>query len=231
MQFGKRIDAFEKPISDFGCGRFEVNPSLSKKVRADNTYADFYGDTVVFALSDEVKARIEAITEKLRAAAPQCFCEKLVSDTYHMTLHDLDNSSTLDDCASKIFFNELKIASLIPALNKFSDANIIMKSNYVFNMVGTSLVLGLRPVDAQSYSRLVELYSLFNGVTALNYPMTPHITLAYYNVNGFSAADALALKIAVDRINDQTELTFPVRDLYYQKFTSMNNYIDVMKLF
>lgn len=230
LQFGNRIDAFEKRISDFGDGRFAVNRSLARKVSADNSFADYYGDTVVFALSDEMKDSIEQIMSTLRTAVPQCFCEKLVPSTYHMTLHDLSNSAKLSDCAEQMFYNELKIAGLSNALQKFRGVEIVMKSNYVFNMVGTSLVMGLRPIDEENYRLLADLYSLFDGVVGLNYPMTPHVTLAYYNVNGFSAVAARELKNAVDIVNAQTELTFSVRELYYQKFTSMNDYTDIIQL-
>ena len=61
-----------------------------------------------------------------------------------------------------------------------------MKTNYVINMIHTSLVLALCPAVEKEWDNLARLYDLINQVKVCGYPyLTPHITLAYYNYNGF----------------------------------------------
>ena len=106
-----------------------------------------------------------------------------------------------------------------------------MKSKYIFNMVNTSLVLGLFPVNEEEYDKLMKLYSLFDEVKELSYPLTPHITLAYYNVNGFPVESAKKLESVVRELNAcELEIELDVRDLYYQKFRSMNDYVNIINL-
>ena len=50
QQFLDRINSFEKKELNLGDGDFIGNPSIAKKVDADNSFRKFYGDTVVFDL-------------------------------------------------------------------------------------------------------------------------------------------------------------------------------------
>ncbi|MCH5162667.1 MAG: hypothetical protein J1G38_04175 [Clostridiales bacterium] len=229
-QFLDRINAFQKKELRF-CGKFACNPSLALKVNDDNTFKAFYGDTVVFALDKATKRRLTEYVDLLYRAAPQCFCERLVEDTFHMTLHDLNSAPSLRDVES--LFVGQKIKEKAEDMRECGDAVIKMKSTYVFNMVNTSLVLGLRPIGEGDYIKLMKLYSAFDEVKKLNYPFTPHITLAYYGVGGFDEQAARKLEEAVNRINDRIDLTIELRagDLYYQTFESMNDYRDELKLF
>lgn len=226
-----RINSFEKKELSLGDGDFIGNPSIAKKVDVDNSFRKFYGDTVVFDLNETVKKTLADIVDELYQAAPQCFCQRLVPHTFHVTLHDLSNSPILSDIAEEMFHNELKIIEAKRNIELYKNFKIEMKSTAIFNMVNTSLVLGLCPTNEQSHSRITELYTLIDRVKTLPYPLTPHITLAYYNVNGFDNKSAKALERVVNRLNKtDMEITLNVNDLYYQKFTGMNEYIDVVNL-
>lgn len=229
--FLARINSFEKMPIDFGTGHFDGSPSIAHKVYQDNTFKNFYGDTVVFGLSSTVKNKLAEIVNELYRVAPECFCERLVSHTFHVTLHDLSNSAALSDVAEELFFNELKIIESMSAIKKHKNAKIKMKSNNIFNMVGTSLVMGLYPTSEADYRIMMDLYTAVDGVKKLSYPLTPHITLAYYNINGFDARSAKSLINAVNKLNDNPiEIDINVADLFYQKFTSMNNYTNIVGL-
>ena len=86
--------------------------------------------------------------------------------------------------------------------------------------------MGLKPSNEKNYNKLMALYSVFDDVKKLDYPLTPHITLAYYNVNGF----AESLAAVVNGLNRDIETEIAVGSLFYQKFTDMNSYADVIKL-
>lgn len=226
--FMDRINSFEKKEVDFGWDYFRCNDSVSQKVNQENKFQPFYGDTIVFNLDEAVKIKLSKITDVLYDAAPECFCERLVSDTFHMTLHDLSNSPVLEQTAAECFQNELKV---LKKAKQIKIQKIKMRSKYIFNMVGTSLVLGLYPVNEEEYRKLMELYQLFEDVRALPYPLTPHITLAYYNVHGFDTNSARKLENIVRELNaEDMEITLDIHDLYYQKFISMNEYINIINL-
>ncbi|MDE5590805.1 MAG: hypothetical protein K2J60_16995 [Acetatifactor sp.] len=235
QEFLDRINSFEKKELSYGldCGNeyFKGNSSISFKVDKNNTFRNFYGDTIVFALDDVVKEKLAEYVELLYQAAPECFCERLVPNTFHVTLHDLSNAPTLQDVAEELFENELRVIEKTGEIQKCTKTKIRMKSKYIFNMVNTSLVLGLYPADEDEYRGLMELYYIFDNVKELSYPLTPHITLAYYNINGFDLRAAGILEDTVNRLNDnEFELELNVNHLYYQKFTSMNDYINIFPL-
>lgn len=230
-EFLARINSFEHMPIDFGDGHFSGSPSIAHKVNKDNTFKSFYGDTVVFGLGDTVKSKLSEYVDELYLAAHECFCERLAPQTFHMTLHDLSNSAVLSEVADEVFFNELKIIEIIGAIKKHRNAKIKMKSNNIFNMVNTSLVMGLYPASEADYRTMMDLYRIIDGVKKLSYPLTPHVTLAYYNINGFAASSAKNLIDVVNKLNETPiEIDISVADLFYQKFTSMNNYIDIIGL-
>ena len=231
QEFLDRINSFEKREINYGNKLFKGNPSISQKVDKDNVFRNFYGDTIVFALDDIVKEKLAEYVELLYQSAPECFCERLVPHTFHVTLHDLSNAPVLRDVAEELFENELKVIEKMGEIQKQEKEIIKMKSKYIFNMVDTSLVLGLYPVDEGEYRRLMDLYSLFDTVKKLSYPFTPHITFAYYNIDGFDLQAARSLENAVNKLNkNEIEIELNVNHLYYQKFKSMNDYIDIINL-
>lgn len=231
QEFLDRIASFEIKEINYGDKYFRANPSLAQKVGKDNKFRNFYGDTVVFALEDPVKEKLAEYTDLLYLRAPQCFCEKLAMHTFHVTLHDLSNTGDPSSAAQEMLENERAVTGKMAQLQKYAGAAIKMKNKYIFNMVDISLVMGLYPADADGYRILTELYSVFDSVKKLDYPFTPHITLAYYNINGFDERAARSLEKTVSQLNnDETEIELNVDDLYYQKFTSMNRYINIVNL-
>ena len=230
-QFLDRINSFEKKTLCLGDGNFAVNPSLVQKVSEANEFKPFYGDTVVFALDDSLKQKLFECVRTLYSEAPQCFCEMLAPHFFHVTLHDLSNSPRLKDIGEETFDNEIKVLKAFYNMYKYAGDKIKMKSKCIFNMVNTSLVMGLYPTDEGEYLKLNRLYYFFDEIKKLGYPFTPHITLAYYNVNGFDSAAARLLEKTVNKLNEQEiELELYAEKLYYQKFLDMNNYLDVISL-
>lgn len=230
QEFLDRINSFEHKKWSFVPGDFTGNPSLTKKVNQDNSFRPFYGDTVVFNLNDATKKRLEKWLDKLYAEVPECFAERLVTGTFHMTLHDLSNSEKTEEVAGELIENRKKIQALRENVKHFETfAGIKMKSKCVFNMVNTSLVLGLYPTNESEYEKLMTLYERFNEVRKLPYPLTPHITLAYYNVHGFSASSARKLEELVYQLNSE-ELELETKELFYQHFDSMNHYTNILSI-
>lgn len=230
-EFLERIQSFEKPYTYYGEGYIHMNPNLAGKVNWDNQFRPFFGDTVVFDLNDTVKKEIGRVVDELYKDVPECFAERLNPATFHMTLHDLSNSPVLQDITEEMFWNELLMIKKQHRMEK--NMCIRMKTNYIFNMVSNSLVLGLYPVDEEEYKKLMGLYDVVNEVKELNYPLTPHITLAYYNVHGFSEESARSLEKRIEEFNQDIhgmDIELNTNELYYQKFLHMNQYINIIKL-
>lgn len=229
QSFLERINSFETPELQLANKDFTPSKSLLEKVDENNCFKKFYGDTTVFDLDSKTKSKISQIIDKLYMLAPECFAEKLNPDTIHMTLHDLSNSSNLaSGVINDVSQNKEKIINMLNTI-KLPSQSIQMKTNYIINMVNTSLVLALSPCDEESYNRLMYLYQLFNNVRTLPYPLTPHITLAYYNHNGFNINSVDKLKKLVGILNTiKFNISISPNQLKYQSFTDMNHYNNII---
>lgn len=205
------------------CDReFVTNPNLSKKVDINRRFVPFEGNTVVFLLNDETKSRISLFQERLYAATPHMLAEKLDPSTFHMTLHDLENAGMgevgLQDRMERVACQAKEL------LNAMRQRNALrMRGTWMFNMVNTSIVLGLAPLDEESERALAEMYQAFEKIHPLGYPLTPHITLAYFCPGSYASQDAAALAGALCPV--ELEVTLEMKDLVLQYFTDMNHYI------
>lgn len=220
--------SYQQAELQIGEGRFNPDKRVYEKVQPNNTFKPFYGDTTVFELDSCTKFEISEIIDVLYTETPECFCEKIDKNTLHMTLHDLSASEHLENVSSEIFYNEVKILQMLK--NKPIESETIkMKSNFIINMVGTSLVLTLVPESENEWNKLQALYDIINEVKVCPYPyLTPHITLAYFNHDGFDEISVQKLRNVVYELNRKSfDITLYTNKLYYQKFVSMNNYVSV----
>ena len=145
-EFLNRINSFERRELVLESQFFLPNRSVLVKVDESNHFSGFYGDTVVFGLDHDTKKKVSDIVDRLYRSVPACFCEKLVADTFHMTLHDLSNAPVLSDIATEVFENEMRLIETLKT-QPVKLQTIKMKTNYVIDMMHTSLVLALYPVD------------------------------------------------------------------------------------
>lgn len=229
-QFMDRICSFEKPEFHIQGDYFTPSNSVLAKVAENNTFQKFYGDTVVFDLSIDEKMKIDEIIFTLYIHASKCFCEELKFCNLHMTLHDLSNSSDGLKALQLSSRNEAQLIKVLASKKKYIH-KIRMRTNFIINMVNTSVVLALYPVNADEYSKLMYWYGMIDEVLTLPYPFTPHITLAYYKRNGFGKEEIQSLTWVVNELNKRSfEITLDTRNLVYQRFTSMNNYHTAFRL-
>lgn len=229
-QFTERINSFEKPVLDLSEGNFSLNQRVKDKFDKNNNFRQFYGDTTVFDLTPDVKDKLNSMVDILYSSAGECFAERVKTSTFHITLHDLSNSCDLSEIGEEMFRNELKLLKFVHS-NKISKCKVNFETNYIINMVGTSLVLAVKPKTKEDYDNLMNLYGIVDCVKALPYLLTPHITLAYYNVDGFDSRSAEKLCSAVNELNkEKFDITVSSDNLYYEKFTDMNSYHRIFTL-
>jgi len=227
-EFLRRIGEFETAELNLGREPFEVSPSLSDKVGPDNRFRPFFGDTSVFDLDGADKAYLDGLIGRLYSECGECFCERLERGCLHLTLHDLSSSPHFE-----------LVRELLRERGEYFAANplrggetgfckpVVMKAKSILNMVNISLVLGLYPADEENYLRLCALYEEMEKISPLPYPMTPHITLAYYGCGGFGAKSAAGLKKTVRELNErigEKDIFLRPENLFYEHFFSMNIY-------
>ena len=230
IHFLNRTNAFETEKLQLDDRQFVPRDSLKSKVNPDNTFRNFYGDTVVFKLPTEVMWRTSSLIDALYKEAPECFAKRLPDESLHITLHDLVSSENVDDVQADMNQNA-KVMSAIRFCKMIPHRAIRVRATYIINMINTSLVLAIQPSSKLDYQHIMKLYSIFDDVIKLPYRFTPHITLAYYNVNGFGAESIKNLTWIVNKLNQgQSGFEFFVdtKNLFYQSFLSMEEYIDVL---
>mgnify|MGYP003293158186 FL=1 len=211
-------------------GGMDTNSNLWKKVDEFGNMKTFIGNTTVFLLPEEVKAKIHTIQNKLYEACPDVFAEPLVANTFHITLHDLLNGEESEDLRWKMGEIEGRAKELVRQIGDRNE-EIRLKSSVLFSMVSTSMVLGFEPVDEESCQRIMEYHRLFQELVYLNYSLTPHITVAYYRPCRIHTEQVKKLQEVIDWVNTQEpiEVTLSSKMLEYQIFFNMNHYINSAK--
>jgi hypothetical protein len=200
---------------------FTTNPNLKKKVDENGEFLPFIGNTVVFDLDNDVKDSLTKLQNELYARGCDVLSRRLDPSTFHMTLHDLVNGQPEDHKLCE------KMAQVAPAVQNILSQwehhePISMKATWMFNMVNTSIVLGLKPADSDSCSRLDEMYCRLEAVLPLGYPLCPHITLAYFRPGQYLPQQIEGLCRSLRAV--ELELTLKAENLMLQNFRHMNCY-------
>lgn len=202
-------------------GDFFTNRNLTKKVSTTGIFLPFCGNTVVFDLCDKSKMTLQNLQDELYRNAGWMLSHKLDPSTFHMTLHDLVNGPELtEELKAEMTEAEVKVKSLLAQWRSLPPLH--MKTTWLFNMVNTSIVLGLVPADEESWHRLDEMYTALESVVHLGYALTPHITMAYFKPGIWSQYDMNYLRQALHSVELEVELR--MEDLHYQVFQDMNHY-------
>lgn len=202
-------------------GNFSTNPILTNKVCSTGAFLPFFGNTVVFDLDEGTKKTLLSLQEELYKKAGWMLAQKLDSETFHMTLHDLVNAPELTvDLQYRLQEAEVKSKPILESWKE--QPPLRMKATWLFNMVNTSIVLGLAPADEDSWRRLDEMYTELDSVVYLSYALTPHITMAYFKPGTYTQYDLNYLRQAPHPVELAVELR--MEKLHYQVFQNMNHY-------
>ncbi|MCI5900273.1 MAG: hypothetical protein MRZ69_08005 [Lachnospiraceae bacterium] len=157
----------------------------------------------------------------------EMLAEPLVCDTFHITLHDLANGMRSQELQEKIENSEYHAKQLLGEIKAEDSHRIKLRSTFLFNMMNTSVVLGFAPAEEESCYRLMSLYERFQSVINLSYPLTPHITMAYYKPGRYGTAQLDRLREVIRYVDElgRIELELNAENLAYQCFTDMNHYV------
>lgn len=204
----------------------ETNASLPLKIGSGGSMEPFMGNTVVFPLPENVKREIARIQERLYRTCAPALAEPLEASSFHITLHDLLNGRPSRELRDRM--EQIRDAALA-CVRKIQEKHetVRLRSTALFNMVNTSMVLGFAPADEESCGRLMAYYEMLQEIICLNYPLTPHVTVAYFRPGTISAEWIEALQGAVDETGRQERISveLPAQTVEYQVFASMNHYL------
>lgn len=205
------------------CGDFHTAHGLRNKVDDSGRFRPFYGDTVIFGLPQEMIVWLERIQAALYEACGDCLAERLPPETFHITLHDLLNRA---ECRPEgMAENRSKAMTAIAQAQGIYPPEIAVRSRCMFSMVGTSIVMGFEPAEEMDCAVLMELHQRFQDIVPLSYPLTLHVTLAYYRPGEYDEGTLYRLRDAMQHIGrEQIEWRLSMRSLYYAEFESMARY-------
>ena len=208
-------------------GEFSTNPNLKKKVDDTGNLLPYVGNTVVFLLEDEIKGKLHQIKELLYQAAPDMLAQPLQISTFHMTLHDLANG--LPDQPEIYDYMKYTKEQTLQILAQWKSEHtqpLRMKTTWLFNMVNTSIVLGLAPADEETWKQLDEMYMTLESVVPLGYALTPHITMAYFRPGVYNEEQVQRLSAALRNV--EMDIVLSPEQLVFQNFMDMNHYETVL---
>jgi len=206
-------------------GGFETAQSLERKVNPDGTLRPFFGDTVIFDLDDADKAWLFRLQQELYDACGYALAQPLAPDSFHLTLHDLTADADRESAALRMAKTRPAAKAALNALRACGDQEIAMRSTAALNMVGTSVVMAFEPASAADWATLQDLYACFEQAAELPYPLTPHVTLAYFRPGCYDAWTRDALNAFFSRsAQSRRALRLHTQKLYYCVFESMAHY-------
>lgn len=204
-------------------GGLETNPGLPLKVGADGRMEPFMGNTVVFPLPEPVRQALERMRERLYRTCAPALAEPLEASSFHITLHDLLCGKPSRELAERV---DRVQSEALACLGQITGGTVRLRSTALFNMVNASMVLGFEPEDEESCGRLMAWYEALQEVVHLDYPLTPHVTLAYFRPGTISGTLTGELRRAAEEIGrwERLLLELPAEAAEYQTFSDMNHY-------
>ena len=225
-EFHARVDGFQEDSLPH-CGPLTTKPLLVEKVAPTGTLLPFFGNTMIFDLPQEVQLQIARMQLILHHRCGFMLADPLAPNTLHMTLHDLLNG--VDEAAlrepvrltgehAKAILRNQRAANLPP---------IRLTATLAFNMTCGSVALGFAPDTEEYCAALMAMHADYQSAVALNYPLTPHVTLAYFRPGTYSPEEVAQLAEALREINalPKVHIMVDAGCLHYYTFKDMNTYI------
>ena len=224
-EFHARVDGFQRDSLPHD-GPLTTKPLLVEKVAPNGELRPFFGNTMIFDLPADVQLAIARMQLLLHHRCGWMLAHPLAPSTLHMTLHDLLNG--VDELALREPVRRTgEQARAILSQQRQEHHPIQLTSTLAFNMTCGSVALGFAPDTEADCARLMAMHAAYQDVVALNYPLTPHVTLAYFRPGTYSPEEVARLAEALAAINalPKVSITVDADCLHYYTFEDMNTYI------
>ena len=224
-EFHQRVDGFMLDSLPREGGLVTREP-LREKVGPDGRMLPFFGNTMIYDLPDAVKVQISRMQVLLHHLCGPCLAEPLSPATLHLTLHDLLNGVDENALRDGVAATGAQAEALLADMRREIAPPVQLRSVAAFNMVNGSVALGFAPETEADCARIMALHARFQQVVTLGYPLTPHVTLAYYRpgIYGRDMVDALAEALRQINALPPVRLSLSAKMLHYRRFSDMNHY-------
>lgn len=224
--FHARVDGFQHDSLPHD-GHLTTKSLLVEKVGPDGQLLPFFGNTMIFDLPQDVQLQIARMQLILHHRCGFMLAEPLGSHTLHMTLHDLLNGVDADALAEPVRQTGIRAKAILTSQRAAGIPPIRLTSTLAFNMTCGSVALGFAPDTEEDCAALMIMHAAYQDVVALNYPLTPHVTLAYFRPGTYSPEEVAQLEEALHEINalPKVHITVDAGRLHYYTFADMNTYI------
>ena len=225
LEFHQQVDGFMLDSLPREGGLVTREP-LREKVGPDGRMLPFFGNTMIYDLPDAVKVQISRMQVLLHHLCGPCLAEPLSPATLHLTLHDLLNGVDESALRDGVAATGAQAEALLADMRREIAPPVQLRSVAAFNMVNGSVALGFAPETEADCARIMALHARFQQVVALSYPLTPHVTLAYYRPGSYGRDMVDALAEALRQINalPPVRLSLSAERLHYRRFSDMNHY-------
>lgn len=222
-QFHERTKFIWEPLAKDG---FATSPGCAQKVAQDGRLLPFYGDTTIFDLDpDRDIPWLRELQDALYASCGEFLSDKLRPETFHITLHDLLNGTDWQSLENDVQTTLAYARSIVNDIREFFPWGVQVRAQCLMNMVNTSVVLVFEPLDEDNCWPLMQMHERLQAVVPLSYPLTPHITLAYYRPGTIDAQATARLQQVFDESNVRDRsIHLDVQRLSACTFTDMNHY-------
>ncbi len=221
-QFRARTNYIWNRLSE---GGFDTAPGCAAKVSRAGRLLPFYGDTTIFDLASDDIAWLTGLQNALYEACGEFLSDRLRPETFHITLHDLFNGTDWQVIEAGVQKTLTHARQVVDDIRKSFPWGVHVRAKCLVNMVNTSVVLTFEPVDEANCQPLMEMHARLQAVVPLSYPLTPHVTLAYFRPGKISAEAGARLQAVFDAAGvDGNVLHLDVSRLNACTFTDMNHY-------
>lgn len=224
--FHARVDGFQRDSLPHA-GGLTTKPLLVEKVAPDGTLLPFFGNTMIFDLAADAQLAIARMQLLLHHRCAAMLAEPLAPATLHMTLHDLLNGVDAAALAEAVHQTGVQAKALLADIRASQPPALHLTSTLAFNMTSGSVALGFAPDTESDCAQLMALHARYQAVVALDYLLTPHVTLAYFRPGSYGPDMVAALADALAHINalPKVHITLTAADLHYYRFQDMNTYL------
>lgn len=224
-EFHQRVDGFMHDSLPRE-GGFVTRDPLREKVAPNGRMLPFFGNTMIYDLTDEAKVSIAGMQTLLHHRCGWFLAEPLGSRTLHLTLHDLLNGVDESALLAGMTATGAQAKAILADVRSELAPPIRLTSVAAFNMVNGSVALGFAPDAEADCAAIMALHARYQDVVRLNYPLTPHVTLAYFRPGEYGREMVETLEEALRCINalEPVRLTLQPDMLHYRRFSDMNHY-------
>lgn len=224
--FHARVDGFQRCSLPHGAP-LTTKPLLVEKVGPDGRLLPFFGNTMIFDLPGETQLQIARLQLILHHRCGVMLADPLAPHTLHMTLHDLLNGVDAAALCEPVRRTGEQAKAILQAQRAAGIPPICLTSTLAFNMTNGSVALGFAPDTEEDCAALMAMHATYQAVVPLNYPLTPHVTLAYYKPGQYGPDAVAALAEALREINalGKVHIAVDAACLHYYTFADMNTYI------